>query len=425
MTTTAAPKSRARARVLEEGVLALLEADRVDDALSLDAPEARLEHRPARAVEHDREPRDLRLGRDQVEEPRHRLLGIEQVGVHVDVEDVRPAPHLLERDRDGALVVAALDQPAKPSRTGHVRPLADHHEAGVLPDHERLEARQACRVAARLGTRLGGRPETASTIATMCSGVVPQQPPTTLRSPALANSASSRLVSGGCSSYPPKAFGQAGVRMARHVGRRDPGQGLHVRAHLRRAERAVDADDQRVGVLDGDPPRLDGLPGQRPAREVDDRSPTATAAAPGASARAAAIAALQLSVSKIVSIRRRSTPPSRRAADLLRVRLADLVERVRAVRRVLHPRRERERDVQRADRAGDESRSRGILRRPLVCGGPREPRAGEVHLPDRSLEPVVGLSDRRRGEGVRRRDVRARRRSTSRGSTRRSPAGSG
>ena len=52
----------------------------------------------------------------------------------------------------------------------------------------------------RVGTLRGGSPRTASTIAFVCSGVVPQQPPTTFTSPASPSSLSSRLVSWGCSS---------------------------------------------------------------------------------------------------------------------------------------------------------------------------------------------------------------------------------
>ncbi len=130
-------------RLLEELLLALLEADRVDDPLALDALQPRLEHREARAVDHDRDPRHLGLGREQVEERRHRLLPVEQVGVHVDVEDVGAAAHLLERDVDRALVVGRLDQAAEAGRAGDVRALADHHEAGVGADLERLQAAEA------------------------------------------------------------------------------------------------------------------------------------------------------------------------------------------------------------------------------------------------------------------------------------------
>ena len=53
---------------------------------------------------------------------------VEQVGVHVHVEEVRAAAHLLERDVERVLEVAALDQPAEARRAGDVRALADHHE---------------------------------------------------------------------------------------------------------------------------------------------------------------------------------------------------------------------------------------------------------------------------------------------------------
>ena len=50
------------------------------------------------------------------------------------------------------------------------------------------------------GTTRGARPATAATIASVCSGVVPQHPPTRLTSPSDANSRRSRLVSWACSS---------------------------------------------------------------------------------------------------------------------------------------------------------------------------------------------------------------------------------
>ena len=59
-------------------------------------------HRPLRAVDHDRQARDLGLGRDVVQELGHRALGVEHALVHVDVEDVGAAAHLIERDLGGA-----------------------------------------------------------------------------------------------------------------------------------------------------------------------------------------------------------------------------------------------------------------------------------------------------------------------------------
>ena len=51
----------------------------------------------------------------------------------------------------------------------------------------------------------------------------------------------------------------------------------------------------------------------------------------------------------------------------------------------------------------------GVRCRPRVGGRAREARALEAHLRRSAFERVVGLPDRRRGEGVRRRDVGARR----------------
>ena len=132
-----------RPRLLEEALLPLLQRDGVDDALALHALEPRLERREARAVHHEREPRGLGLGRDQVQECRHRLLRVEQVGVHVHVQQVGAASHLLERDVDRSLVVVRLDQPAEARGARHVRPLSDHDEPGVRIDDEGLEPREA------------------------------------------------------------------------------------------------------------------------------------------------------------------------------------------------------------------------------------------------------------------------------------------
>src|SRR5205814_8308811 len=48
-----------RPRLAEEILFAFLEADRVDDPLTLDALETRLEDRPLRSVHHDRQARNL------------------------------------------------------------------------------------------------------------------------------------------------------------------------------------------------------------------------------------------------------------------------------------------------------------------------------------------------------------------------------
>ena len=115
-------------RVFEKGPLAFLQADRIDHRLALHAFQACLDHRPFRGVDHDRHARDVRLGRDQIEEGDHRCFGVEHALVHVDVEHVGAVLDLLARDFERGGVVVRLDQLAEAGGAGDVGPLAHHDE---------------------------------------------------------------------------------------------------------------------------------------------------------------------------------------------------------------------------------------------------------------------------------------------------------
>ena len=85
-------------------------------------------------------------------------LGVEQVGVHVHVEEVRAAAHLLERDLDRA----RRSRPPRSARRKRAEPVTFVRspiitKPGVGPDLERLEAAEARRAAWRFGTRLAGQ----------------------------------------------------------------------------------------------------------------------------------------------------------------------------------------------------------------------------------------------------------------------------
>jgi hypothetical protein len=77
-----------------------------------------LDHLELRGIDHHRHARDVGLGGDEVEEVDHRLLGIEQALVHVDVDDLRAVLDLIARHVERGGVVAGLDQLAElsPSR---------------------------------------------------------------------------------------------------------------------------------------------------------------------------------------------------------------------------------------------------------------------------------------------------------------------
>ncbi len=81
--------------LFEELFLSLFETNRVDDPLALDALQPRFDDRPFRAVDHDRHFGDRGVGGDEVEEPCHRLLAVEEVRVHVHINDVGAVFHLL------------------------------------------------------------------------------------------------------------------------------------------------------------------------------------------------------------------------------------------------------------------------------------------------------------------------------------------
>jgi len=123
-----------------ERLLALLHGDRVHDRLALHVLEAGLDHLPLGGVDHHGHPADVGLAGDQLGEAVHRGDAVDHALVHVDVDDLRTAGHLLGRDRQGLVVVAGLDQVAELRGAGDVRALADVDEQALGVDRERLEA---------------------------------------------------------------------------------------------------------------------------------------------------------------------------------------------------------------------------------------------------------------------------------------------
>ena len=301
--------------------------------------------------------------------------------------------------------VVGLDQPAEARRARDVRPLADHDERGVLGEGERLEPAEA-----RDRTVLGNpaRRDAADRRGNRAC-VVGRRPATAaddVDEPALGE-----LSKEGAGRVRPfvvaaESIGQARIRVGARVAVGEAGELLHVVAHLTRAQRAVDPDDQGSGVLDRSPEGLQGLAGERPAREVDDRHrdperdldvELVEHVARGHDGR--------FGVERVEDRLDQEQVDAAvdEASHLLRVALAHVVESDRPVRRVVHLGRKRERLVERAERAGDEPRPVFAL----VAGLPGEPGTLEVQLVDDVLEAVVRLPDARSGEGVRRRQVGA------------------
>ena len=184
----------------DEFLDALLHRDGIDDRLALHAFEAGFDHREFRRIDHHRHARDVGLGGDEVQELDHRLLRIEQAFVHVDVDDLRAHRDLIARDIERGGKIAVLDQFAEFGRARDIGALADIDERNLVVEHERLEpgeAQQAARSSAPCAARPLSRARRSREYA---SGVVPQQPPMILTSPASANSPTREAIYSGLSS---------------------------------------------------------------------------------------------------------------------------------------------------------------------------------------------------------------------------------
>ena len=132
-----------QARLTQELCFALLEADRIDDTLALDALEPCFDHRPARGIDHHGHPRHIRFAGKQAEKTLHRRFRIEHPLIHVDVDHLRAVFDLLTRDLDRAGIIVRFDQPPENRGTGYVGTLADVGEQAVGVDRQRFQAREA------------------------------------------------------------------------------------------------------------------------------------------------------------------------------------------------------------------------------------------------------------------------------------------
>jgi hypothetical protein len=83
-------------------------------------------------------PRDVGLGGDQLQIGGHRMLGVEQALVHVDVNDLGAVLHLLAGDFDRGGIVAGHDQLLEAGRAGNIGALADIDERSDLLGHTTL-----------------------------------------------------------------------------------------------------------------------------------------------------------------------------------------------------------------------------------------------------------------------------------------------
>ena len=243
---------------------------------------------------------------------------------------------------------------------------------------------------------------TAAAIAAIWSGVVPQQPPTMLTRPARGELADQPRHVFRALVVLAELVGQAGIGIGANQRIGDAADVGDMGAQILGAERAVEADGDRLGVPHRIPERLRQLAGQQAAGLVGDG-----AGDHHGHVDAALLGDLGDRVERRLGVQRvedgldqqQIGAAVEQALDLLAIGLAQIVEGDGAIAGVGDIRRDRGGAVGRAERAGDEARL-AVLGGDARGGGAREPRAVEVQLIGEVRQVVVGLRDRGRGEGV-------------------------
>ena len=165
----------------------------------------------------------------------------------------------------------ALDQAPEARRPGDVRPLSDHDEVRLGEDAERLEAAEPVRPLAFRDTSRGLTPgrgrDRLDVFGRGAAAAADDVHQPVLGEPAQRLARVLRAARRAC----PSRSGGPHSGGTPPTCRRDAREVLDEWTHLRRAERAVDADDERPGVLDREPERVDGLAGEVAAAAVDGR----------------------------------------------------------------------------------------------------------------------------------------------------------
>ena len=257
------------AGLANELLLALLQADGVDDGLALHALEARLDDAPLAGVDHEGHAADVRLGGGTVEELDHGALAVQQALIHVDVENLRAIFDLLKRHGQSLLPELVVDEAAEAAAARDVAPLAHVHEVCAGED---LHPLQAAESGQRAGLWNRARSGTASQL---CDGADVGRS----AAAAAADDVGDAVVGiGGHKGGHllgslvifAQLIGKPGVGVRAHQAGRLSAQRGEVGAKEVSSQGAVQADNRGFGVLDGGQERLQGLTAEGASAGVGD-----------------------------------------------------------------------------------------------------------------------------------------------------------
>ena len=120
----------AQPRMVQKGLFAFLHRNRIHDGLTRNAFQPRFDDAPFGTVDHQRYTRNVWLGSDSLDECGHRLMGVEQTFIHIDVDNLRAVFDLVARDFDSGFIITRQNELLKLGAAGDVRAFTDVDETG-------------------------------------------------------------------------------------------------------------------------------------------------------------------------------------------------------------------------------------------------------------------------------------------------------
>ena len=378
-----------------EALFAVLEVDRVDDALTLAVGQRPLDRGGAGRIDHQRR-FDLvdHLLVEAVD-----IVHLFAVGIlEVDVDDLRTVLHLPAADLRSLFVLLVRNQPLEGTRADLVRALANQQRTVVVVRFDQLDAGVVRSPQAAMPPRLLALDHLRDGADVLGRG--PAAAADEIE-PTVANKA---LERGGQRrrrfQIEPVLVGQARVGIAGHPRSRHLVDGANVVGHKLGPRGAVEADREQVDMLEGCDQRVGSLPGQhRPHRLDRPRHHHRPLEGEFVESRVNADQS-RLDVARVLAgfEQQQVNPAFQQPARLLVEVANQFIEGDAA--------RDRNRLRRRAQRAGHETRARG--RRALGGDVTSQLRRFAIDFVSAVFEAVLGEHDLGPAERVRFNDVRAR-----------------
>ena len=124
--------------MMTEDIFSFLKRNAVDNTFSLHALQTGFDDLPLGRVDHEWHFGNIRFRGHQMQKFHHGLFGVQQAFIHVNVNHLRSALHLLQSHAEGLLQISFTYEFSKLRGSSNVGSLTDIDKIAVRPDDERL-----------------------------------------------------------------------------------------------------------------------------------------------------------------------------------------------------------------------------------------------------------------------------------------------